>query len=1335
MALQDVKNIVIKQRAEKAGINVDDDEDANPLLKRRTVEEMDVSNYTKAEAIGFASRLGVTDTVRGVSQLTGIGAEESKKEQLMLNQLMKNKEYGGYVTAAYFGGLMADPVGWAIPFAKARSIWKMAKYGMVTGGIAGATGYVDEELDSLVGDGKMTRTEQTMLGVVGGGTIAPLAGGIANVVKKVRGKPLIPLREKVIPEASKPVSIKETAAASDEFLDDVIKSSPKTPKITTDDVSKIGDDVNVKVKNNPDGSKTVSKLVDGEDYNVKLNNLKTLSPVQQFYKDLYEGNESVIARAVMQNPTGAIGGVTGGLIGYDKGVPWGEAEDDRNVLGKLTGALLGTAIGAVAGVNVKKIPLGGGDNLGDMVGRNFIDRFGMQQELKDGFLRLRADQGNFFGRVGDVFERMQKLGDEENKILYRMLVGEVSPASAKDIKLASIMDGLTDEQQIAKLNSLKELSKEGREAITELGQKMVDHGLIDERTFRENINTYLHRRYIQHEDLADKYIKDPKKRAAFTGTFRRAFSELRTNADELKPRGILFKVSPEEYVNFYSKKTSQDHLKNLAKTMGFDDLASAQKIEMRIMQEDAMHKGWEIFEKNVTRIKKKRNGQFVKVLEDGTEKAFEKGERLQIRWQLTKAQRLAMGEIEDASAAIFETGRLMASDLAITKFYNNVGKNVAESLEDLTAKNLTAKQIKNNYTLIPDTLVSGTEIKAYGDAAGKYVPNGVAYDLQEFNRYRNLIGGKGRTDLTMPGTAAAKTAESLKEHPVGRAFLRMQQIWKKTKTAYNPAVHTNNIMSNFVLFDLAIKGNNLGPINIGQYHAKYLKEAMSSLVNKDGLYKLAERQGVFSKDFLIQETSELNEYLNKIYGKAFDNAKDLNGAMAGMMNAARKGVDKLSTIPNGLEQLYRKEDHIFRLAIFKQRLDLARSAKVTDNVIEGGLELQQRTGRIFTDFEQDQLSKIIKGDVIDLDKAELKFVREVVDHATQQGIKWFINYDIQAPMINILRGTALPFLAYTYRVVPLLAEAAVTQPAKYAKWAALGFGLNMIGSNLGEGDEEAERRFMSERDQQKVFGMPFLPNRMVKVPVTIGGNPTYIDITRWTPGGDIFEMNQGSGQWPGLPQPLQPSFGGAGAVITTMVGYEPFTGQPIAGLGAPGWFDFNTKFTNLAYEFIPNIALIPGTYANQKVVRAFKEGETAYTDNLTPIQAILDTLGVKLKPANLEKLQARKVAEMNRKLEALQQQSSEIYSKYIKKTATLRDPTGYSKEDYLRDIKKIQKQREKIVKEYDEIFSYVFKEKKDDPLENGSWPLLTDDQIKKMNNNIYNYIEQNNMGITGGTTQ
>mgnify|MGYP001267299997 FL=1 len=43
MSAQDVINALNKQKAEAAGINFDDDQDANPLLKRKTIEDMNVS--------------------------------------------------------------------------------------------------------------------------------------------------------------------------------------------------------------------------------------------------------------------------------------------------------------------------------------------------------------------------------------------------------------------------------------------------------------------------------------------------------------------------------------------------------------------------------------------------------------------------------------------------------------------------------------------------------------------------------------------------------------------------------------------------------------------------------------------------------------------------------------------------------------------------------------------------------------------------------------------------------------------------------------------------------------------------------------------------------------------------------------------------------------------------------------------------------------------------------------------------------------------------------------------------------------------------------------------
>ena len=96
-------------------------------------------------AYSFAFGLGLADKARGVGQITGLGnRQQMKAKQQKLNEVMRGPN-GGWVTAAYFAGAILDPAGWLIPFGKAKNIYSMAKAGMVSGGIAGATGYVDEE--------------------------------------------------------------------------------------------------------------------------------------------------------------------------------------------------------------------------------------------------------------------------------------------------------------------------------------------------------------------------------------------------------------------------------------------------------------------------------------------------------------------------------------------------------------------------------------------------------------------------------------------------------------------------------------------------------------------------------------------------------------------------------------------------------------------------------------------------------------------------------------------------------------------------------------------------------------------------------------------------------------------------------------------------------------------------------------------------------------------------------------------------------------------------------------------------------------------------------------
>jgi len=132
----------------------------------------------------YATKLGLLDTYRGGKQILDIDEEEMAEDQKILNQLMQHPEYGGRVTAAYFGGMIADPVGWFIPATKARTLGKMVKHGLMWGAGAGAAGYVDPEIESLVGEGQIGRGEQALMGAAGGAVISPFMGKMIQLGKK-----------------------------------------------------------------------------------------------------------------------------------------------------------------------------------------------------------------------------------------------------------------------------------------------------------------------------------------------------------------------------------------------------------------------------------------------------------------------------------------------------------------------------------------------------------------------------------------------------------------------------------------------------------------------------------------------------------------------------------------------------------------------------------------------------------------------------------------------------------------------------------------------------------------------------------------------------------------------------------------------------------------------------------------------------------------------------------------------------------------------------------------------------------------------------------------------
>jgi hypothetical protein len=570
--------------------------------------------------------------------------------------------------------------------------------------------------------------------------------------------------------------------------------------------------------------------------------------------------------------------------------------------------------------------------------------------------------------------------------------------------------------------------------------------------------------------------------------------QIRMLGEELRPRGLLKEVPEKEAADWAAK-------------------------------------GWELFGKP-------RNG------------------RQTVRWQLTKEQRLQMGEIEDAAYAVARTGQLMSNDIAAYKFFDDIAGN----------PRLASDVAVPGWVQVDGGRLPGTRINRFGNLEGKHVPPEILKDL-----------------TVMDWARAFRTSGN----PMAQAFRAYQNLnaaWKSSKTALNFVVHTNNVLSNVVLYDLA------------NAEFRHLASAAREFVKQGSVFKQAQALGVFDASLVAKElqgvasrASAVDELAKVASGNPVQGALDFTRKV--WRHTGGRMID-----------WYQKEDSFFRLGVFMDRL--AKGATPED--------------------------------------------------AAKDARRWFIDYDIQAPGVNVLRHTATPFIAYTYRAVPLLTEAATLRPWKFAKWAAIGWALNELGERKGGGDTAKERALMPANQKGNVFGLPMFPPQQMKLPtrllppevrarIGIDDTPQYLDVTRWIPGGDVFDTSGENQFIPGAPAPLQPSFGAAGSIAQAGFGVDAFRGKRLPGLGASKADDARIKVAYLAEQFLPNNPLVPGSYAQDKVIRSMYGKPTPMGDQLPLWQAIAQTLGVKIRPADLDNMTARAMLETKQDVEALEQQIREAY--------------------------------------------------------------------------------------------
>jgi len=1045
-------------------------------------------NTARETGLGEAALVGIgeglTSTYRGIKQILGIDEEGMRGDADAIRALRAERPVA--TTAGSVVGNVVDPVG-LIPIGRATSIAGMVGRGAVGGTVAGGAGYVDE-------DAGQTRLGNAAMGTAFGAGAGTLIGGGVNAARKLRGKELIPLVDRVDADAAiragvVPVPSVEVRATKPRFQGEPIAeqgsldlsaveapvpavrarsalpdSAPNTgpaavPAGRTSQAMEAPAAPRAPVAGAPasearagSAAAEAASGAGSEAGTVSFLGAGQIARAARGVAGMYQRYAGApMLELAQRNPGSALGGVGGAAAGYQS------ADDDAPMTEKLGRAAAGFALGVGGAKAAGRIPTSGG-SAAEVVSRWFIDNHGLPAEYvaaKKGRAILTSQIASDFL---DVAKEAEKLGPSHRKLLYNMMQGD-APKTA----------------------DLAPLNDRSRQVITQWGQRMVDYGLLDADTYRKNMATYLHREYTAKMNPASE-------------TGQKIARQVRLLGEELRPRGVLKEVPARE-------------------------------------ADEWVGKGWELFGKS-------------------------KGGRQTVRWQLTKEQRSAMGEIEDASFALARTGQLMSNDIAAFKFFDDVAR----------APKLASEAPVPGWLQVDGGRLPGTRVQRFGNLEGKYVPPEVLKDL-----------------TVMDWARAFRTSQN----PLAQAFRSYQRLnawWKTSKTALNPVVHTNNVLSNVVLYDLA------------DADYRHLASAAGEFVRKGAAFKQAQALGVFDADMVSRE-------LQSISGKA--DAYDALARTADL-NPVQGALDltkKLWQHTGGrMIDWYRNEDSVFRLGVFKDRL--AKGA--------------------------------------------------TPEEAAKDARRWFIDYDIQAPGINVLRATATPFLAYTYRAVPLLTEAAALRPWKFAKWAAIGWALNEVGERKGGGDTKKERALMPENQKDNLFGLPMFPPQQMKLPahllseearakLGIGDTPQYLDVTRWIPGGDVFDTSGENQFIPGAPAPIQPSFGAAGSIAQAGFGVDAFRGKRLPGLGASKTDDARIKASYLAEQFLPNNPVVPGSHAQDKVIRSIYGRPSPMGDQLPVWQALAQTFGVKIHPADLNAMQLRAMFETKQDVEALEAQIRQAY--------------------------------------------------------------------------------------------
>lgn len=756
-----------------------------------------------------------------------------------------------------------------------------------------------------------------------------------------------------------------------------------------------------------------------------------------------------------------------------------------------------------------------------------VDRYGLPQEYIERERRRGVDEAILTSEGKEHIEAIAaaNLSVDELKTLQAVMTGEELPSA-----------------------TMENLSEPIRKAIDQMGLEAVELGLISRESYERNKGKYLHRVYAKSEE--DVGSLESMVRAFAKGRRRRIVGE------QFKGRGIFQEVAVERIFKdneaFLGARRGPPvsgekvRVLDVRSTSNIDPLTGMESPTGRLVRRVYLPADQKI-------------PASINNYEDrGTfEVRGENNGKVTLWRDFTKAERLKMGEILDARYTIAKTYQLMAHDLATGRFFADIAKNeqwarkkapeganVDENPERRGWLSRIAINTDLEWVKVPDSKIAKSQAARYGALAGMYVRADIWRDMEELRQ------------LQSPWF-----------------YQKILTQWKLNKTARNPVVHMNNVMSNWMFMDMA------------DVRVEDLFAGVASFMRGDADYQEAAQAGAFGADFVTNEIRDnvLQPLLQEI-------ADDIRGGKGGILaesQAIGRALDKKLGGDGFLEESAVTIGTIMdKITRFVQSVDggMLKAYQLEDQVFRMALYLRRRNQGA------------------------------TVDEAAIEARDQFLNYDIRAPWINVARTTVLPFIGYTYRAIPKIAQTMAERPWKVAKYIAIAQALNAMAYAVApsDDDEEDERNSMREDQQGNTW---IMTPRMMRMPwLSESGDPVFLDIRRWIPAGDVFDLQGDIPSWLQIGGPL-------------MIGMElylnktAFTGQEIFNPIADTFTErMAARADYLWKSYMPSAFWIPNSWYQDQLIRAVR-GDALQWNSREPYDAgaaLLNSFGVKLAPQDVE---------------------------------------------------------------------------------------------------------------------